>query len=315
MRSGMRRVVLALVAFSIGSGAAVGQADGESQLKSWMRQSEAAVHSPAGKADGVVWLHLAVLYQDAARYKDAEHAFREAVGLLKGKDRTMYAGAMDQMGTMYVELGKFAKAALLEQKALAIRQQGNDEIGIGVSYMHLSLIAYGEHDLSSAETDAEMAVSLLSPEHADETRASGATPEEQMGALVDLSLIRCAAGKCAATVADINRALRLAHAHYEANSVPVGTLDFLLGNAYWKSGNAKQAPELMKRGIDEMEPQLGWGHPTFIAALKQYRSVLAATGKTAEADEVAVQLARVERSSERRVTPGGNALLGVNALR
>jgi len=310
----LKRLVLVLLAGGIGCGVAFGQGHAESPLGSKVRDAEAVVASPGGRADGVRWLQLAILYQDAARYGDAEHAYREAGGLLKAKDRLMYAEELDHMGTMYVEQGKFTKAEPLERKAFAIRQEQKDELAMGRSYMHLAMVGYGKHDLAGAEADAEMAVSLLAPEHGRGDKGE-ATPEEQMSALIDLSLIRCAKGECAATIADLDRALALAHAHYAANSVPVGLLDFMRGNAYWKSGDLKRAPELMKRGIDEMESQMGWGHQTYVAALRQYRSVLVATGSVGEAREVDARIAELGRAAGSVETRTAAVQLGVSSFR
>jgi hypothetical protein len=168
--------------------------------------------------------------------------------------------------------------------------------------------------LAGADADAGMAVSLLVPE-SPQDRADGATPEEKMSALVDLSLIRCARGDCASAVPELNRALGIAHANYEANSMPVGFLDFLLGNAYWKNGDARHAPALMKRGIDEMQQALGWGHPTYVAALKQYRNVLAQTGSSAQVEEVNQRIALLEASSKMAGQPEKSGSFGIIAFR
>ncbi len=310
----LQRLVLVLLAGGIGCGAAFGQGHAETPLASRIRDGESVIATPAGRADGMRWLQLAILYQDSARYEDAEHAYREASGLLKAKDRLMYAEALDHMGTMFVEQGKFAKAEPLERKAFAIRQEEKDELAMGRSYMHLAMVEYGKHDLTGAEADAEMAVSLLAPEHGRGDKGE-ATPEEKMTALIDLSMIRCAKGECAATVADLDRALAVAHAHYAENSVPVGLLDFMRGNAYWKSGDAKLAPELMKRGIDEMSLQMGWGHPTYVAALKQYRNVLLATGSVAEAQEVDVRIAELRSPGSAAGVRTAEAQLEVSSFR
>ena len=314
MHAGMRKAVVALVAVLVGCGVAVGQS-AEMQLAKAIRASQSAVSSADGRTDGVAWLRLAILYQDGARYDDAEGAFRKATDLLKTRDRTRYADALDRMGVMYVERGNFSKAVPLEQKALAIRQEKNDGVGIGRSYMHLSLVTYGKHDLPGAEADAEMAVSLLAPEHRVDGRVDRATPEEQMSALIDLGLIRCAQGACAAATHDLERALRIANANYESNSMPVGFLHFLLGYAQNKSGDARGGMSLMKSGIDEMKTHLGWGHPTYIAALKEYRAVLLKTGRGEEAGEVGESLAKLgaqRRPAENAETVG---VFGLDALR
>jgi tetratricopeptide (TPR) repeat protein len=314
MGVGVRLGALVLVGLAALSLQAPAQEQEENPLAARIHVAESAVASALGREDGVAWLRLAIDYQDAARYEDAERVYRQAIKLLKTKDRTMYATALDHMGTMYVERGQFAKAEPLERKALAIRQDENDAVAIGTSYMHLAMLIYGRHDLAGAEADAEMAASLLAPENA-EKKASGATPEEQMTALIDLSLIRCGRGECAGAIRDLNRALRLAHANYQAESVAVGFIDFLLGYAHWKKGDAKDAAELMGRAIGEMEKDMGWGHPTYLAALKQYRILLNQLGRDSEAEEIGERIAKLEQASRPEEHEHVGSSLGISALR
>ena len=314
MHAGLRKAVIT-VALCAGCGAAIGQAQEKAQLEQRIHEGESAVSSAEGSRDGVAWLRLAILYQDEARYGDAEGAFRKAMELLKVRSGGVYAEALDRMGTMYVEQGMFAKAEPLEQRALTIRQDAHDAIGTGRSYTHLALIAYGKYDLRGAETDAEMAVSLLAPEHAENTRTAQATPEEKMSALIDLSLIRCAQNECGAAAHDLQRALELAKANYTSNSVPVGFLHFLLGYAQTKNGEVQGGTALMKTGIGEMKTQMGWGHPTYVAALMEYRSVLVKAGRDEEAEAVGESLTKLESSSARAKRGVGLGVLGVNALR
>lgn len=280
-----------------------------------IRVQEFTVNHSPGNADGIAWLKLAILCQDAARYTDAESAYRKAISLLRNRDRSALAAALDHMGTLYVERGEFAKAEPLERKALEIREDAKDTEGIGTSYAHLASLSYGGHDLAEAEADAETAASILIPENPNNSAQIHATPEEQMSALINLSLIRCARGACVGTVHDLNRALNLAHAHYAINSVPVGFIDFLLGYVHWKSGDNRTAAELMRAGTTEMEGQFGWGHPTYVAALRQYRSFLAQRGEAAEAEELGVRIARMERSSQTAAMKSDTALIGLSQLR
>lgn len=306
------KAMIAIVVFSILCGAAEGQGRVESRQSDPLEQSEAAVRSVQGSTDGVAWLRLAILYQDGARYKDAERAFRKAVGLLKAQDRSRYADALDRMGTMYVELGRYAKAEVLERKALVIRQEAQEAAGIGRSDMHLSLVAYGKHDLHGAETDAEMAVSLLFSEGGGEAREEKATPEEQMSALIDLALIYCAEDKCEAAIQKLERAQQLATANYPSGSVPVGLVHFLLGYAHVKNGDAQGGAVLMKTGIEEMKGQMGWGHPTYLAALREYRAVLVKAGRGEDAGEVGESIAKLNGSLGS--TKNSTAFLGMSML-
>lgn len=315
MQAELRMAVLAMIATGSVCALALGQAGPGTELASRIHAGESTVRSRPGQTDGVAWLRLAVLYQDAADYDDAERAFRRAIKLLKPVDRKQYADALDRTAVMYVERGKYAQAQKLEQKALAIRESEHDTTGVGRSLMHLSLVAYGRNDLGGAESDAEMAVSLLAPEGAAPTGPGGATPEERMSALIDLGLIRCAQGSCDRATHPLARALQLAKADYERNSVPVGFVNFLLGYTRAKSGDLEGGAELMKSGIEEMKTQLGWGHPTYVAALKEYRATLIQAGRKDDAGRIEVSIAELERSCGAAHSTDRSGFLGINRLR
>lgn len=318
MRTEMKVWILVAMAWA-GCGAVFGQRQCQSQAGAVLGRSigagELAVTSGEGRTNGAAWLRLAILYQDAARYDDAERAFRKATAFLRTENRARYADALDGMGVMYVEVGKYAKAEALERKALAIREEAQDAVGVGRSDMHLSLIAYGKHDLRQAEANAEMAVSLLVPDQGGKPPAENATPEERMSALIDLALIRWARGECGASTQELERALKIATANYPANSVPVGLLHFLLGYTHTKSGDAQGGAVLMKTGISEMKSQIGWGHPTYVAALNEYRAVLMKAGRREEAGEVGESIAKLGGPTGRPDHGTIFGLPGVNALR
>jgi len=265
-------------------------------LRAQIREKEKMVETDPGKSNGEAWLELAILRQDAAQYRDSARAYDTAIALLKSGDRATLADALDSMGTMYAECGQFSKAEPLERKALAIRSDRKDLVGIGVSHMHLAVLLLGEHQVDSAEAEAEMAVSLLVPEQNDAAAQTAPTPEEKMTALIDLSLARCARQGCATAIPDLRRALGIAHANYPANSIPVGFLEFLLGYALWKSGDNSSADGLMRKGTEELETQVGWGHPTYVQVLKQYSMFLNQTGQATEAKNIAAKIAKLERS-------------------
>ncbi|HWA94608.1 MAG TPA: tetratricopeptide repeat protein [Terracidiphilus sp.] len=280
------------------------------ELTAQIRSQEAVVAQAPGSGDGSAWLKLAVLEQDAARYDDAEHAYEKAARLLKKGDQTLLAVALDRLGTTYVEQGRFSKAEPLERKALALRLQAGDKRAIGTSYAHLAVLEFGKRDLGLAETNAAMAVSLLAPEHTSNASANNATPEEQMSALINLALVRCAKRECAEALPVLYRALSIAQSSYSADSIPVGFLDFLTGYAEWKNGDPRRAAEPMRRGTEELGTQLGWGHPTYVAALRQYEHFLKQMGRMNEAAEVATRLEKFAgaNTGEQRAAMGMSLL-------
>ena len=265
-------------------------------LDSEIHDYERFVRNQVVQQNGAVWWHLAMLYQDAARYEDAEHAYSTALQLLKSGDRKTLAKAMDEMGTMYVETGSYAKAEPLERQALAMREADKDSVAVGRSWMHLAMLSLGKHEIAEAATYAELAADRLVPERTGHPAEKGATPEEKMTALIYLSLARCAQGVCAAALPDLKLARSMAHTSYGPGDFPAAFTDFLTGYAYWKSGDNSSAAELMKNGTAGMEAQLGWGHPTYISSMKEYEVFLEQTHRPSEAAAVRAKLARVQAS-------------------
>jgi tetratricopeptide (TPR) repeat protein len=286
--------VVALIGFLPVAGSA--QISDMNTLVTQLGEQEKMVETDPGKSDGEAWLKLAILRQDAAQYRNAERAYKRAIALLKPGDRATLADTLDHMGTMYVECGRFSKGEPLERQALAIREDKKDVLGIGLSHMHLAVLLLGERQISSAEAEAQTAVGLLVPERQQAGAQVAASPEEKMTALIDLSLAHCAGHACAIAIPDLRRALGIARANYPENSIPVGFLDFLLGYALWKSGDSDSADGLMKNGTQELETQLGWGHPTYVQVLRQYIVFLDQTGHSTEAKDLAAKVAKLERS-------------------
>ena len=292
MKSGSRFLV-AVVFSSLWMGCAGWAQIANTPVDGEIQRYERLLQSPVARNDGATWWKLAMLYQDAARYGDAERAYSDAVELLRTGDKAIFANAMDGMGTMFVETGRYEKALPLEREALAIREAQNDSLAVGRSWMHLAMLSLGKHDFTAAAKYAESAADRMVPERTENPTATGATAEEKMTALVYLSLVRCAQGDCGRALPELKTAQSIALTSYGTGSFPVAYTDFLMGYARWKAGDDGSAAELMKNGIAGMEAQLAWGHPTYISCAKQYESFLDQTQRISEAKEVREKIARL----------------------
>jgi tetratricopeptide (TPR) repeat protein len=268
-----------------------------------IRQYERLVQQPAAENSGAAWWKLAMLYQDAARYDDSERAYSRALDYLKSGDHRTLANVMDCMGTLYVERGRTAEGEKLELKALGLREEQSDQLGVGLSWMHLAMLSLGKKDSASGEMYAELAVERLNPDH----KESGATQEQKMTALTYLALARCAAHSCADALSPLKKAMKIAEQSYRVGSFPVAYISFLEGYADWKLGKNGEAAKLMQSGTEGMEAQLGWGHPTFVSAMRQYEEFLVATRRNAEAAEVRAKLDRLSSSSAQRAERSARA--------
>jgi tetratricopeptide (TPR) repeat protein len=286
-------ILLTVIALTGSADFAISQSP-TSNLVEAIRHAELQSQDSANAQSSVAWYTLAHLYQDAARYQDAERAYSKAITLLQPGNRTALADATDSLGTLYVEVGQYAKAEPLERQALAIREQQNDSLGAGRSWMHLAMLSLGKHDNAEAARYAELAADSLVPERGSNHAIPGATLEEKMTALINLSLVRCAQGASPAALPELHLARTFADTSHEASSFPSAFLDFLEGYALWKSDDFKAAAQLMKKGTEGMEAQLGLNHPTCIASLRQYESFLKQTGQTMEASVIETRLKRAQ---------------------
>jgi hypothetical protein len=179
---------------------------------------------------------------------------------------------------------------------MALREEQSDQLGVGLSWMHLAMLSLGKKDNSGGEMYAELAVERLVPNHGE----SGATQEQKMTALTYLALARCAAHSCADALSPLKKAMKIAEKSYGVGSFPAAYIAFLEGYADWKLGKSGEAAKLMQSGTEGMEAELGWGHPTFISAMRQYEGFLVATHRSAEAAEVRAKLDRLSSSSAQR---------------
>lgn len=303
-------VLLGVAALGLAvSGVAKSQESKGAPDASEIRKYEVLLEPRSDVNNGGGWWKVAMLYQDAARFGDAERAYRKALELVKSGDPVDKANVMDCMGTMYVQMGRYADAEQLERKAMAIRQEQKDALGVGLSWMHLAMLSIGKHESSDAEMYAELAVERLAPERAE----SAATGEQKMTALTYLALARCAAHECKDAMAPLKRAMTIARASYEEKSFPVPYIQFLQGYVDWKRGDERTAAKLMKSGAEGMETQLGWTHPTFVSAMRQYEGFLVATRRTAEAKQVHERVARF--AGEQTMAEAGSAVHAVELPR
>src|SRR3569833_2769029 len=266
----------------LGAAVTAGYAQGPGAQTDKSLQEIRTYEQESEKNSGGAWWRLAILYQDAARFGDAERANGKALELMRSGDPVALANVMDCMGTMYVQTGRFAEGEQLERKALAIRQEQKDSLGVGLSWMHLAMLSMGKHDVGDAELYADLAADRLG---ADD-RENRATGVQKMTALTYLALARCSARKCEEAMAPLKKAMRIAEAGSPRNSFPISYLQFLEGYVNWKRGDRRDAAKLMKVGTEGMKVQLGWGHPTLVLAMRQYEDFLIESKRTSEALEV-----------------------------
>jgi tetratricopeptide (TPR) repeat protein len=229
---------------------------------------------------GRIWLRLGILYQDAGRYGQSEMAYEHAMRLLtvvpvSGPD---LADAVDRLGTLYMETGNLKGAEETESKAMKMREEPGWDLELPQSWYHLATLYLREHEAERSRSFAARAFDAFSKER-------NSTPEDKIGSLLVLSGSLCQLHRYSEAIAYLQSGLQLSNESYGVEQLPTGLNTFLLGYAYWKSGDAVAANSLMKRGSEILGKTLGW-HPTYLSVLTQYDHFLRETHEQRAAHDV-----------------------------
>jgi tetratricopeptide (TPR) repeat protein len=232
-------------------------------------------------AAGRIWEHLGSLYEDSGRYAESETAYTHALRLLTSvaSARADFASALDGLGTLYMMRGDTHQAERAEQKALAIREANGLSGDLPRSWYHLAALSLREHRFEKARQYAERAVAQLGTE-------KPADAEEEVNAQFALGSALCRLHRYQEAIAVMQSAMKLVSQTYGSADFPSGFGSFLLGYAYWKSGNANAAGNLMQSGASAVERQLGWKHPVCLMVMTQYARFLRKTHQEQAAREI-----------------------------
>jgi tetratricopeptide (TPR) repeat protein len=256
------------------------------RLESLRHQVEAAEQQglPPAKT-GYLWAVLANAYQGDARMEQAEEAYNRALPLL-AKDpaaQANYATALENLGSLYLELGRVKQAAAVREKAFALRQGTGKPLEIAISRQRLAEAELAQHHFKDAAREALAAYTVLTPEPGQlRTRLS---------ALVTLSYAQCMMRQCAEGLTHARLALQIVQSSFTPDSVELGHVSMALGFAQWKSGSPVEAEQSIAEGLRLLRLRLGDKSPLLMAGLYEYREYLKAMHRSPEIVAVDRQIA------------------------
>jgi tetratricopeptide (TPR) repeat protein len=215
------------------------------------------------------YVQLGLLYQDVARWEASEQALERAVSLLQQSSGPTddLAAALGHLGSLHVEMGKLRDSEKEELEALKIRLLLGDRLQIARSQSDLATLYLVKQKFVKAKDLARLALAEFDTNEQAETL-------DKISIRFALSEALCSLKDCPSAIPVLKVAMADAKAALRPNDFPVGLSEFLLGYAYWKSGNMAEASEHLERGTDLMSAQLGWGHPAYLRALRCYAKFL-----------------------------------------
>jgi tetratricopeptide (TPR) repeat protein len=235
--------------------------------EAFVRQAQDA-HAPDVEL-GKSYAQISLLYEDAAQWQRSEAAVQHAITLLRHAPESSkeLATVLSQEGSLHVAMGKLRESEKEEQEGLLLRERVGDRLQIARSWNDLAALSLAQHKFEKARDFARKAVA--------EFVANGqAGVFDRISARYALSLAICYLKDCPSAIPLLKAAIDEGKAKLQPDDLPIGVGGFLLGYAYWKSGNVSDADRYMQEGTAAMSRQLGWGHPAYLSALKQYAQFL-----------------------------------------
>lgn len=232
-----------------------------------VREAEAA-HA-TNTALSKAYVQLGLWYQNVAQWNRSEAALDHAVALLRHPSDSAadLARAIGQLASLHITMGKLRESEKEGQEALRITLQFGDPLLIARSQDDLAILYLAKKKYDKARDMARQA-------EAEFARNGRADVLDRVTARITLAESLCNLSACPSAIPLLRAALEEAKAGLPADDFPIGLSDFLLGYAYWKSGNMTGAEQYLERGTTEMNRQLGWGHPAYVRALKCYSEFL-----------------------------------------
>lgn len=255
---------------------------------------------------GRIWTYLGTLYEDAGQLVPSEMAYLHALRLLEivPVSPVDQARAMDDLGTLYMMRGDTRQAERAELHALEIRKTQSLRDDLPRSWYHLATLSLREHRPQQAKDYAQQAVDALEAQ-------SPANPDDQINAEFVLGMAECRMDRYPEAIAIMRKAMGIVQTEYKPDEFPSGFGSFLLGYAYWKSGDTRDADSLLKEGELTVERQLGNAHPVTVTIQLQYERYLRNTHQQEAAREVN------QRLKQSQTAPGfsqGSGTLAVASL-
>jgi tetratricopeptide (TPR) repeat protein len=253
---------------------------------------------------------LGLLYEDAAQWKQSEAAMERAVTLLRSTSEPTedLAWALSQLGNLHILMGKLRESEKEHQEALKLRQSLGDQLQIARSLDDLSALFLSQNKFEKARDFGQQAMA--------EFVANGrATALDRISARFTLSRALCSIKDCASAIPLLKAALDEAKATLRPDAFPVGLGHFLLGYAYWKSGDMSRANEYMEQGTILINAQLGWGHPAYLKALQCYATFLHENRNVEAANVVERRIRQAEAVVDVHSLQNGQGSFGFTGLK
>jgi tetratricopeptide (TPR) repeat protein len=273
-----------------------------------VRHAEAAHESNV--ALGRTYVQLGLWYENAAQWGRSEAALEHAVSLLRGPSEpgAELATAISQLASLHATIGKLRESERENQEALTLEENLGDPLLIARSRDDLAILYLAKQKYQKARDLARQA-------EAEFVANVRADVLDRISARFTLAEALCNLKDCPSAIPLLKAALEETKTALHLDDFTVGLNNFLLGYAYWKSGNLSGAGDYMAAGTERMSLQLGWGHPTYLKALRCYAQFLHENRQSEAANVIERRIRQAEAVVDVHSIQTAQGMAGIDGLR
>ena len=272
----------------------------------------AARHAEAAHESNVAlsrtYVQLGLWYENAAQWGRSEAALEHAVSLLRGPSEpgAELATAISQLASLHATIGKFRESERENQEALTLGENLGDTLLIARSRDDLAILYLAKQKYQKARDLARQA-------EAEFVKNVRADVLDRISARFTLAEALCNLKDCPSAIPLLKAALEETKTALHLDDFTVGLNNFLLGYAYWKSGNLSGAGDYMAAGTERMGLQLGWG--TYLKALRCYAQFLHENRQSEAANVIERRIRQAEAVVDVHSIQTAQGMAGIDGLR
>jgi tetratricopeptide (TPR) repeat protein len=241
---------------------------------------------------GALYLQLGNRYQDQLEFAQAEDAFAHAQRVLRDSTaRGPYAGSLDAMGSLYLEMGRFREAETQLQQALQVYVEVDDGPRVEKVHETMAIVLLQERRYREAEQRSLEAIRGLASE-------AKLNVSELVAAYLTHNYALCSEGDCRSALDDANRAMEMAREKLRPDSIELVAAQMARGFDEWKTGSDDAADQDMSEALAALRRRTDIPHPLFVkeqlGAMQQYKAFLKASHRKPQAKEMEQKIARLK---------------------
>ena len=220
-----------------------------------------------------VYVQLGGMYYDVAMFPKAEDAMRRAIVMLRQNGPPdQLAEEIGRLAELHIATGRPREAEKDHLEALKIRESIGDPIGLALTWTDLASLYVEERQYKKAVDFGQRSYAIIG-------NNPQATPTDRVAIRQILGTALSKSHDSARAIPMLKDAVAIAETSFGADSLSAGIASYVLGNAYWRSGDLVDAGTWMQRGTERMKRDLGWGHPAYVDAIANYAKFLRARGQ------------------------------------